>query len=96
MNNTGDPLTKNDYDKDPDIFISKLSEFITGLNKQQITRSYLERSKNEFKHLFNFLSGNGMYLITNLDEYDERSNKIYIILKFAISVTKSMAVSKSR
>jgi hypothetical protein len=81
MNNIDDPLTKNDYYQDPDIFISKLSGFIAGLNNQRITGNYLERSKKEFKHLFNFLSGNGVYLITKLENNNQKSNKIYRLLE---------------
>jgi hypothetical protein len=71
----------NDYDHDPDIFISELSRFVDGLNKQRLTRNYLDKSKKEFKYLFDFLSENGMYLIERLRNNSEKCNKIYSLLE---------------
>jgi len=71
----------NDYDHDPDIFISELSRFVDGLNKQRLTAKYLDKSKKEFKYLFDFLSENGMYLIERLRNNSEKCNKIYSLLE---------------
>jgi hypothetical protein len=67
--------------EDPDEFIKVLSNFIDGLNKQKLTKNSLERKEKEFKKIFNFLSGNGMYLIQILGEDHDKSNKIYKLLE---------------
>jgi len=79
-NNVNNPLTEEDYDSDPDIFIRKLSEFIENLKNQQLTNNYLIKSKKEFKHLSKFMLKNGLYLIREIGRDSEKSSKIYVLL----------------
>jgi hypothetical protein len=79
-NNVNNPLTEEDYDSDPDIFIRKLSEFIENLKNQQLTKNYLNKSKKEYKHLSKFMLKNGLYLIREIGRDSEKSSKIYGLL----------------